>query len=166
MGGAIIENPPTNHLLSSSFVPPGAYIRSLEGELWGRVVCDQGRSWQLASGRTAKKEILGQTTTARWVMRWSLQIGWKWAPTWSRVNYPQWKAIDFSEIYKGVPISLHLFHARGGPSCSWCLLGREPTILEDVPTHLGVKVTPPPFLSRLTNPIRSGRTTTKANSPQ
>jgi len=54
---------------SSFFVPPGAYIRSLEGELWGRVVCDQGRSWQLASGRTAKKEILGQTTIARWVMR-------------------------------------------------------------------------------------------------
>ena len=39
---------------------PGAYIRSLEGgELWGRVVCDQGRSWQLASGRSAKKEMLG-----------------------------------------------------------------------------------------------------------
>ena len=35
---------------------PGAYIRSLEGELWGRVVCDQGRSWQLASGRLARKE--------------------------------------------------------------------------------------------------------------
>eukprot|EP00435_Cladocopium_sp_Y103_P060197 s212_g22.t1 len=39
----------------------GAYIRSLEGgELWGRVVCDQGRSWQLASGRSAKKENEGK----------------------------------------------------------------------------------------------------------
>lgn len=38
----------------------GAYIRSLEGELWGRVVCDQGRSWQLASGRLARKENEGK----------------------------------------------------------------------------------------------------------
>ncbi|CAJ1442682.1 unnamed protein product, partial [Effrenium voratum] len=38
----------------------GAYIRSCEGELWGRVVADQGRSWQLASGRSAKKENEGK----------------------------------------------------------------------------------------------------------
>eukprot|EP00913_Durusdinium_trenchii_P020585 g19334.t1 len=38
----------------------GAYIRSVTGELWGRVVCDQGRSWQLASGRSAKKENEGK----------------------------------------------------------------------------------------------------------
>lgn len=38
----------------------GAYVRSVTGELWGRVVLDQGRSWQLASGRSAKKENLGR----------------------------------------------------------------------------------------------------------
>ena len=44
----------------------GAYVRSVTGELWGRVVLDQGRSWQLASGRSAKKENLGQSTLGVW----------------------------------------------------------------------------------------------------
>lgn len=38
----------------------GAYIRSVEGELWGRVVADTGRTWKLASGRSAKKENEGR----------------------------------------------------------------------------------------------------------
>jgi len=44
----------------------GASIRGLDGDLWGRVVADNGSCWQLESGRIAKKATEG----ARW--NWDL----------------------------------------------------------------------------------------------
>jgi hypothetical protein len=41
----------------------GATIQGLNGEVWGRVVGDNGNCWQLESGRIAKKETEG----VRWI---------------------------------------------------------------------------------------------------
>jgi hypothetical protein len=37
----------------------GATIRGINGEIWGRVVADEGHCWRLDSGRIAKKETEG-----------------------------------------------------------------------------------------------------------
>jgi len=41
----------------------GGTIQGLNGEVWGKVVADNGNCWQLASGRIAKKETEG----SRWI---------------------------------------------------------------------------------------------------
>eukprot|EP00927_Polykrikos_kofoidii_P006837 TRINITY_DN12773_c0_g1_i2.p1 TRINITY_DN12773_c0_g1~~TRINITY_DN12773_c0_g1_i2.p1 ORF type:complete len:574 (-),score=80.93 TRINITY_DN12773_c0_g1_i2:190-1911(-) len=37
----------------------GRFIRGIDGDLWGRVVADAGRTWKLESGRSAKKGTQG-----------------------------------------------------------------------------------------------------------
>merc|ERR1719198_2197329 len=41
----------------------GATIQSLQGEVWGRVVADEGHCWRLHTGRIAKKENEG----SKWI---------------------------------------------------------------------------------------------------
>lgn len=50
--GEMIE--PCQACLSSWGV--GASIQGLDGDMWGRVVCDEGHCWRLHTGRVAKKE--------------------------------------------------------------------------------------------------------------
>jgi hypothetical protein len=47
----------------------GASICGIDGELWGRVVADNGSCWQLESGRIAKKATEG--------MKWNWTGGWQ-----------------------------------------------------------------------------------------